>query len=258
MNECGASCTQADFNRIDAQMSKLESAGNLAAIAKVSNLTPEQAANLTQTVVELLPFYGSGESLIQLVTGKSSISGEEASRFWAAVGLVPVAGGMVRKVGEPSVSAIAAVFKGIEKGEIPRTETYFRVEGGGTGAATSKNRIAVNVDGSISINPGCSGQLCVSVGNADHANYYLTNNRPDGSVVVFEVDAALHQKIMDSAIPQRPIPGVPKDPLAPKIVDPNQPGTALELPKIWESLLENNSSNARVLTQSEFFKEFGR
>ena len=56
---------------------------------------------------------------------------------------------------------------------------------------------------------------------------------------------------------QRPIPGVPRDPNAPQIVDPNQPGTAIQLPKIWEKLLENNSSNARVLTQDDFLKEFG-
>ncbi|WP_237474930.1 MULTISPECIES: hemagglutinin repeat-containing protein [Xanthomonas] len=135
---------------------------------------------------------------------------------------------------------------------------YFRVEGGGTGTATSKNRITANSDGSISINPGCSGQLCVSVGTADHAVYYLSNKRPDGSVIVFEVDASLHGEIMNSAIPQRPIPGIPRDPKAPKIVDPNKPGTALELPKVWESLLENGSRNARVYTHDEFLKEFGK
>ncbi|MDT3723244.1 DUF637 domain-containing protein [Pseudomonas oryzihabitans] len=144
------------------------------------------------------------------------------------------------------------------KGEAPKTERYFRVEGGGSGSATSQNRITVNADDSIKINPGCSGQLCVSVGSADHASYFLTNKRPDGSVVVFEVDAGLHKQIMDSAIPQRPIPGVPRDPSAPKIVDPNQPGVALELPKVWESLLENHSSNARAYSHDEFLKEFGR
>ncbi|WP_263300119.1 hemagglutinin repeat-containing protein, partial [Xanthomonas citri] len=151
---------------------------------------------------------------------------------------------------------------GSNKGEAgsaatPELVNYFRVEGGGAGAATSKNRITANSDGSISINPGCSGQLCVSVGTADHAVYYLSNKRPDGSVVVFEVDASLHSEIMNSAIPQRPIPGVPRDPTAPKIVDPNKPGTALELPKVWESLLESGSRNARVYSHDEFLKEFG-
>lgn len=96
----------------------------------------------------------------------------------------------------------------------------------------------------------------MSVGNADHSIYYLTNRRPDGSVVVFDVDAALHKEIMDRVIPQRPVVGIPKDPDAPKRVDKGQPGYSLELPKMWESLLEKHSSNARVYTQEEFFKEF--
>lgn len=142
-----------------------------------------------------------------------------------------------------------------EKGLAPSTETCFRVEGGGAGTATSQSRITVNPD---RINAGCSGQLCVSVGNADHPAYFLSNKRPDGSVVVLEVDAKLHQKIMASAVPQRSIPGVPRDPSAPKIIDENKPGTALELPKVWESLLEQHSSSGRVYSRSEFLKEFGR
>jgi filamentous hemagglutinin len=86
----------------------------------------------------------------------------------------------------------------------------------------------------------------------------LTNKRPDGSVVVFDVDAGLHKEIMDRVIPQKPVPGFPRDPDAPKRVDPGQPGYSLELPKVWESLLEKNSSNARVYTQDEFLKEFGK
>ena len=137
------------------------------------------------------------------------------------------------------------------------TETYFRVEGGGSGSATSQHRITTNANGTININSGCSGQVCVSVGNSDHATYFLTNKRADGSVVVFEVDAKLHKEIMDNAIPQRPVPGIPRDPSAPKIVDPNQPGTALELPKVWDKLLEKNSSKARILSAEDYFKEFG-
>ena len=140
------------------------------------------------------------------------------------------------------------------------SETYFRVEGGGNGTQTSQNRINVNSDGSVTINSGCSGQLCVSTNGPNHAAYYLTNRRQDGSVVVFEVDAALHKQIMDAAVPQRPIPGVPKDPNAPKIVDPTkgQPSVSLELPKVWDRLIEQNSSKARVLTKEEFLNEFNK
>lgn len=140
------------------------------------------------------------------------------------------------------------------------SETYFRVEGGGSGTKTSQNRINVNTDGSVTINSGCSGQLSVSTNGPNHASYYLTNKRSDGSVVVFEVDANLHKTIMDAAIPQRPIPGIPKNPNAPKIVDPGKgdPSISLELPKVWDKLIEQNSSKARVLTKEEFLNEFGK
>ncbi|KTB69840.1 hypothetical protein AO068_12760 [Pseudomonas sp. ICMP 3272] len=149
-----------------------------------------------------------------------------------------------------------------ENGGAPstQTETYFRVESGGSGFQTSQNRITVKSDGTVSIDSGCSGQLCVSTNGPSHAAYYLSNKRPDGNVVVFEVDQSLHQKIMSEAIDQRPLPGQIRNPNAPKIVDPNQgkPSVSLELPKVWDSLLEKHSSNARVLTQEEFFHEFGR
>lgn len=83
----------------------------LAEIGKRSDLTPEQAKQMAQLAVELAPLYGSGESLVQLITGRSSVTGEETSRFWAAVGVVPVAGGVLKKVGEPAGDALTAIFK---------------------------------------------------------------------------------------------------------------------------------------------------
>jgi filamentous hemagglutinin len=62
---------------------------------------------------------------------------------------------------------------------------------------------------------------------------------------------------MEEAVPQRPIPGIARDPNAPKIVDDSKPGTALELPKMWNSLIEEHSSKAKVYTQEEFLKRFG-
>lgn len=77
-------------------------------------------------------------------------------------------------------------------------------------------------------------------------------------MVVFDVDAKLHEEIMSKAIPQRPVEGVPRDRTAPKIVDENKPGTALELPKVWEALIEKHSSYARIYSQDEFLKEFAK
>ncbi|OOS01767.1 hypothetical protein SAMN02745664_12611 [Moraxella cuniculi DSM 21768] len=141
---------------------------------------------------------------------------------------------------------------------IKNTETYFRVEGGGSGNKTSQNRITVNGDGTIKINTGCSGQLCVSTLGSDHAKYYLSEKRPNGQVVVFEVDSDLHNFIMQEAVPQNPnLRRSNSDPNAPKITDINTPGTSIELPKIWNSLLEEYSSRTRILSEREFLKEFG-
>ncbi|MEM7775302.1 MAG: DUF637 domain-containing protein [Pseudomonadota bacterium] len=166
----------------------------------------------------------------------------------------------------PTATAIRGVLKPIRAPtvgrvdrvpDVPENVPYFRVQGGGTGPKVSQHRITTNSDGSITINSGCSGQLCISVGNADHAIYFLTKKRPDGSVVVFDIDRATHNRIMEAAVPQRPIPGIPRDPNAPKIVDPNQPGTAIELPRMWASVLERGASNSRTLTPEQFLKEFG-
>ncbi|WP_380184002.1 hypothetical protein, partial [Kalamiella sp. sgz302252] len=191
----------------------------------------------------------------QLGTGAGQlIAGDDP---WVAAGnIVSGALGMsvvaVRPGGKPGMSAASS--------SKSSSETYFRVEGGGSGTQTSQNRITVNPNGSVTINSGCSGQLCVSTNGPNHAAYYLTNRRQDGTVVVFEVDAKLHKQIMDAAVPQRPIPGVTKDPNAPKIVDPTkgQPSISLELPKVWDKLIEENSSNARILTKEEFLNEFGK
>ena len=185
------------------------------------------------------------------------LAAKSATEF--ALAMIPAGrAGAAAKVGEIAAGegAAAGLLSGGAKGGPSEAVAYFRVEGGGSGTKTSQNRITANEDGTITINPGCKGQICVSVGNADHATYYLTNKRPDGSVVVFDVDAGLHKEIMDKVVPQRPVAGMTKDPNAPKRVDKDQPGYSIELPKIWESLLEKNSSNARVYTQDEFFKEF--
>ena len=76
-------------------------------------MTQLQAQELAQLILELAPFYGTGESALQLITGKSSVTEQEASRFWAAIGVVPVAGGVLKKVGEPASEAIFKIFKEI-------------------------------------------------------------------------------------------------------------------------------------------------
>lgn len=109
MNECGANCTLADLRRMDLQLQKLEAAGNLAAVAERSAMTAEQAAQFQQLALELIPFYGNAESVRQLLTGRTTVTDEEASRFWAAVGVVPVVGGMLQRVGRTTADVVQAL-----------------------------------------------------------------------------------------------------------------------------------------------------
>lgn len=114
IKQCDPNCTQADFDRIDRQIEKLALAANLTEIAKRGTLTREQALQRAQVASELLPIYGSGEALAQLINGHSTVSGEEVNRFWAAVGVVPIAGGALRRLGEPAVEGLIAAVKGGE------------------------------------------------------------------------------------------------------------------------------------------------
>jgi len=111
---CEPNCTPDDFRRIDQQVAAVERAADLAEVAKRGVITPDQAASLAQTLLELAPVYGTGESVLQLITGRSSLTGEEADRLWAAVGLVPLAGGAIRKVGEPVADALTSALRALE------------------------------------------------------------------------------------------------------------------------------------------------
>ena len=78
-NECASSCTLADFRRIDLQMQKLETAGNLTQIAIKTTLTTAQAVTLGENIAALLPFYGTPIALYQAVTGKTIVTNNDLS-----------------------------------------------------------------------------------------------------------------------------------------------------------------------------------
>lgn len=138
--------------------------------------------------------------------------------------------------------------------DVPDGVPYYRVQGGGSGTAVSRDALTVNPDGSVNITPGCTGTICVSTGSPDHAAYYISERRPDGNVVVFEVDRATHNQIMEAAVPQHNNAGAPV-----QIVDETTSGgaTSLQLDQVHSQLMTSGSSNGRVLTQQEFLDEFG-
>jgi hypothetical protein len=105
--ECGANCTQEDFRRIDQQAAKLERALNLVEVAQRGKLNQGDAVSLTQLVMEIAPGTGTLESLAQLITGKQTLTGDETSRLWAAIGVIPF-GGVLKPLGR-TVGDLASV-----------------------------------------------------------------------------------------------------------------------------------------------------
>lgn len=73
----------------------------------------------------------------------------------------------------------------------------------------------------------------------------MTNKRLDGSVVVFDTDA-------NKVIPQHG--DGPRNRDSPHRVDEGQPRCSLELPKIWESLLESNSIMLESIHKKNFLR----
>ncbi len=206
--------------------------------------------------------------LAEFADSVNAVRGNDSIGIAIEMGVVAVGAGVVGRIPKGGMQALASSFgerqfqlsradlEGVLSGPsaltLPDGVPYFRVEGGGSGVATSRNALVVNADGTVSIVPGCTGAICVSVGNADHAVYYLTNKRPDGSVVVFEVDRATHNRIMGARVPQFGNSGA-----SVKVTDIDTPGMSIELNQAYSELMASGSSNGRVLTQQEFINEFG-
>ncbi|GAA0835978.1 hypothetical protein GCM10009080_20660 [Cupriavidus pauculus] len=97
---CEPNCTQEDFNRIDTQVRQLEAATTL---ARMNNLTPEQALKLADTLSNLLPYYGSAAMLYQAVTGQtlSGQSLDKADRWLSGIlGAIPAGAAAYGKISE--------------------------------------------------------------------------------------------------------------------------------------------------------------
>jgi filamentous hemagglutinin len=86
----------AQIQALDIESKKFDAALTLAKQAeKGQPLTSANATKIAQLALELSPA-GTPESIAQLITGKESMTGEEANRFWAAIGCVPMLGGGIK------------------------------------------------------------------------------------------------------------------------------------------------------------------
>ncbi|CAB3661281.1 hemagglutinin repeat-containing protein [Achromobacter aegrifaciens] len=119
---CGDSnsCLQAGWAEADRMAAAYD---EVITLTHYPDLTKEKADALAQAVLDLAPGVSNASSLYELVTGKTA-TGDEANRYFASIGLVPVVGGMLKKGGQ-AVHVFAEVEKSLDVG---------RVAGGGAKA----------------------------------------------------------------------------------------------------------------------------
>lgn len=125
---------------------------------------------------------------------------------------------------------------------------YYRVQGGGSGEARSRERIIVNDDGTLNI-PDKDTTLYVSAYDLEHAQYFRDTRRPGGEIVEFEVPKYLDDLIRENAIPQTNAKLNPRyqDGMAPQIVDPTTKGTSYGLPDPFVRWIEEYGTNGRIV-----------
>lgn len=118
------SCLQAEFDRAD----KLAAAYDVAlTLSHYPQLSKERADTLAQAVLDLAPGVSNASALYELLTGTMA-TGDEANRYFAAIGLVPVLGGIIKKGGQ-AVHVFAEADKAVDA-----TKVGGKVEAGGVKA----------------------------------------------------------------------------------------------------------------------------
>jgi RHS repeat-associated protein len=179
----------------------------------------------------LRPFAPSTDSAVVGQATTTSV-GAGASGAGGALGGT---GSAVAGAAGSEVAPVAADLADGAEGSAGDTVRYFRVQGG-TPPFASRNIVHVDAANNVTFS---DTTLNVSVGDAEHAQYFLLNKRPGGQIVSFEVPGWFHDLVSESAIAQKYYTTNPANQggLAPKIVDPSTPGLSLELPPIWSQWL---------------------
>lgn len=133
------------------------------------------------------------------------------------------------------------------------TVKYYRVQGGGTGSATSRELLEVSSKGELTFTDKTK-ELYFSTDDLDHANYYITGKgtningevlsvtppRSGGKIIEFEVPKWLDDKLKAEVIPQYKAGSNSLNKNSPQIVDYNQPGNPLGIKLDWQTLIEKN------------------
>ena len=139
---------------------------------------------------------------------------------------------------------------------------YYRVQGGGSGTATSMELLTVQPNGNLTFNDK-TRELYFSTDDMDHAIYYTTGQgtningdvinrpppRPGGVIIEFEVPRWLDSQMKSAAVPQHRAGYNPFNNNSPQIVDPTQPGHPFGIKENWQTLIESNyiEGSARIV-----------
>ncbi|MBC2067875.1 hypothetical protein HCA67_08855 [Listeria booriae] len=132
--------------------------------------------------------------------------------------------------------------------EVDDSVTYYRVQGGGEGNATSQHRISLNDDGTINITNHDS-DLNLSAYSEEHATYFRDTKRPGGEIIEFKVPKALDDLLHETKVDQYRYTQNPKNQggMAPKVVDPTTPGDSFEFPAPWVEWIEESAHSGRII-----------
>ncbi|WP_423934986.1 hemagglutinin repeat-containing protein [Comamonas sp. 23] len=133
VDECGATCTEAQYRAIDQQIAKLDTASTLVEIANHSQLTTDQAMTLADTLSVLLPVYGTPIALYQALTGQSAVTSEDLStvqRFLnGVIALLPAATSTYRAVKAMGERVDVAIVEGAGGALNPAKTVPYRPNG---------------------------------------------------------------------------------------------------------------------------------
>jgi hypothetical protein len=106
-------CLQAEFDRADRAAAAYDT---VLLLRQYPAMSKEKADLLAQAALDFGPVVSSASALYELMTGKTA-TGDEANRFFAAIGVVPVVGGIIKK-GAQSVQKFAQADKALDVAEI--------------------------------------------------------------------------------------------------------------------------------------------
>ncbi len=219
----------------------LNNAGDSIEAPKLEMSNDAQAGgdNIVTGATGITGIIGMVKSLPKLMAKFGSKAAKEADEV-VEEATSPGDGVVVKPAGSAPDKPVAKPGESDFIGPAPQeTSTVFRVQGGDPPLA-SRQHVVLDADGNPRIN---RTTLNISIGDPEHAQYFLSQRRPGAEITSFEIPKWMDDFIQGEAIPQANYRANPfnQSGLAPKIVDPTTPGRSYELPPVWAEWLEETA-----------------